>query len=579
MGKKSASAAGQIPNNRTEAVSAETGKTETVASNPAPPGHGHGHPHIEFKFFEELKHRNVVRVAILYLVACWLILEPTHVVFHMLEVPAWANRLVLILMAIGLPAVMLFAWAFEITPEGLKPTVEVDPRKSIRTLTGRRLDRAIIVVLVLALGYFIADKFWLAKRDTAEEQGKTAPAYQPPAFSVAVLSFTPPGGTLADQQLADVVIQGITNALGRDMHYATIVSRQLAPAEAGKPIDPRAIGRERNVRYLLEGDVHIDGNRVNVTTKLVDAESATQLWSDQFNAARSKWVADSAEASWPLISGLRGALWSAEEQRVAHGPGGSASAWDLVLRGHILERNRSLEGLLEARKLYDQAVRLDPTFTAALVDRAYINYRIWEDDPSADRLQLAQEMDEFARRALAIDKADPDAWHVRAAALQMQWRWDAALEATAQAMRLEPWSTDVTTRSWILDLSGHADEALTVIDKAIALDPSAALSRFMRDNQCYAYLLLGQFDKAIASCEKSVAVGDDWWPYMFLTAAYAQTGDTAKAAASKSELLRRRPGFSIARFKALALSDNPVYLQQSETNFIPGLRKAGIPEH
>jgi TolB-like protein len=577
MGKKSASAAGQIPNNRTEAVSAETGKTETVASNPAPPGQGHGHSHIEFKFFEELKHRNVVRVAILYLVACWLILEPTHVVFHMLEVPVWANRLVLILMAIGLPAVMLFAWAFEITPEGLKATVEVDPRKSIRTLTGRRLDRAIIVVLVLALGYFIADKFWLATRDTVEEQGKTAPAYQQPAFSVAVLSFTPPGGTLADQQLADLVIQGITNALGRAMHYATIVSHPLAAAEAGKPIDTRAIGRGRNVRYVLESDVHTDGDRVRVTAKLVDAESATQLWSEQFNAARSKWVADSAEASWPLIRALRGALWSAEEQRVAHGPAGSASAWDLVLRGHILERNRSLEGMLEARKLYDEAVRLDP-FSAALVDRAWINYRIWEDDPSANRLQLAHEMDEFARRALAIDKADPDAWYARAGALQMQWRWDAALEATAQAMRLEPWSTDVTARSWILDLSGHADEALTVIDKAIAREPSAALDRFMRDNQCYAHLLLGQFDKAIASCEKSVAVGDDWWPYMFLTAAYAQAGDMPKAAASKAELLRRRPGFSIARFNALGLSDDPVYLQQEETNFIPGLRKAGIPE-
>jgi tetratricopeptide (TPR) repeat protein len=195
------------------------------------------------------------------------------------------------------------------------------------------------------------------------------------------------------------------------------------------------------VRYLLESDVHTDGDKVSVTAKLVDAESATQLWSDQFDIERSKWVANSGEALWPLINALRGALWSAEEQRVAHGPAGR-SAWDLVLHGHILERNRSLEGLLEARKLNDEAVRLDPTFTPALVHRAWIDYRIWEDDPSADRLQLAQESDEFARRALAIDKADPDAWEARAGALQMQWRWDAALEAMAQATRLEPWSTD-----------------------------------------------------------------------------------------------------------------------------------------
>jgi adenylate cyclase len=92
------------------------------------------------------------------LVVCWLILEPTRVVFYMLEVAAWANRLVLLLMAIGLPVAVVFAWAFEITPDGLKPTVEVDPRKSARSMTGRRLDRAIIVVLVLALGCFVTDK-------------------------------------------------------------------------------------------------------------------------------------------------------------------------------------------------------------------------------------------------------------------------------------------------------------------------------------------------------------------------------------------------------------------------------------
>ena len=152
---------------------------------------------------------------------------------------------------------------------------------------------------------------------------RTAPATQPPAFSVAVLSFAAPGGTPADQQFAELLTQQITGALGRAMHYATIVSHHHVATEAGKAIDTRAIGRERNVRYLLEGDVHTGGDKVSVTAKLVDTESATQLWSDQFDAAHSQWDADSGKASWPLIKGLRAALWSAEEQRVAHGSGGA----------------------------------------------------------------------------------------------------------------------------------------------------------------------------------------------------------------------------------------------------------------
>ena len=151
----------------------------------------------------------------------------------------------------------------------------------------------------------------------------------------------------------------------------------------------------------------MDVNKAGVTTRLLDAESATQLWSHQFDAARSQWTAGSAAVPWSLISGLRHALWRAEEQRVAHAPRNSESVWDLVLRAQILERNRSLKGTLEARKLIDEAMRLDPVFADALIERAYIDGILWEIDPSANRVELAQDMDQFARRALAIDRMYP----------------------------------------------------------------------------------------------------------------------------------------------------------------------------
>src|SRR5215471_15143833 len=125
--------------------------------------HAH-HPLLHLPIFEQLKQRNVFRVAVLYLVVCWLILDPVHVVFHMLDVPVWANRLVVMLMAVGFPAVVIFAWVYEVTPEGLKPTIEVPHGQSIRKLTGRRLDVAIIAVLAVAVTYFVVDKFWLSKR-------------------------------------------------------------------------------------------------------------------------------------------------------------------------------------------------------------------------------------------------------------------------------------------------------------------------------------------------------------------------------------------------------------------------------
>src|ERR1700688_1526250 len=132
-----------------------------TAPAPAPAWISHasvaGHvqyPQLRLPFIEELKHRNIVRVAVLYLAVCWVVLEPVHVVFHMLEVPLWANQLVLVLMAVGFPSVLLFAWIFELTPDGIKPTMLVDPSKSIRPQTGRRIDRAIIVILAIAVAYF-----------------------------------------------------------------------------------------------------------------------------------------------------------------------------------------------------------------------------------------------------------------------------------------------------------------------------------------------------------------------------------------------------------------------------------------
>src|SRR5258708_22160027 len=183
--------------------------------------HAH-HPLVHFRVFEQLKRRNVFRVAALYLVVCWLILDPLHVVFHMLDVPLWANRLVVMLMALGFPAVVIFAWVYEITPEGLKPTVEVPHGQSIRKLTGRRLDRAIIAVLTVALAYFVIDKFWISKHVVAPQprtsaaqeraagaKAASATAFTPPPHSIAVLPSVNISGDTRQEDFSD----GLTDEL------------------------------------------------------------------------------------------------------------------------------------------------------------------------------------------------------------------------------------------------------------------------------------------------------------------------------------------------------------------------------
>jgi adenylate cyclase len=233
----------------------ETVQTPASAAVPQPPqrsGDGHGHHPIEFRFLDELKRRNVGRVAILYLVVCWLILEPVHVIFHMLEVPVWANRLVIILMALGFPAVTIFAWVYEITPEGLKPTVEIPHGQSIRRQTGRRIDRAIIVVLVLALTYFVVDKFWISKLALSVEGEKAlkAPATAPlPAVisdkSIAVLPFADMSEKKDQEYFADGMVEEILDVLAK-IPGLTVIGRTSSFQFKGKNADLRTIGAQLN---------------------------------------------------------------------------------------------------------------------------------------------------------------------------------------------------------------------------------------------------------------------------------------------------------------------------------------------
>jgi len=387
----------------------------------------------------------------------------------------------------------------------------------------------------------------------------------------AVVDVQPQG-----TQFADLITNAVATAAGRTMRYVRVVTA----ARSDQAIAARSIGRESNVRYVLEGNIRAEYEQVSIVVKLINAESASQVWAGQFQGPRSKWMSESQEAALALIRPLSDAIWRAEEERVAHqSPSSASTPADLVLRASILERHLNPQRLTEARALVHEALRQDPNSVLAMREAIAINVLLYESDPGADRAKLGLEADELARRALAIDRTDPGIWRDRAAALSMLWRWEAAFDALEESHRLgSSHEAYVVARTWLLSMVGKPEQAVSFAEEALARDSTLDLSPNFRHNQCYANLLLGRFAEAVAPCEKSVAGGDDWWPYFFLTVAYAQTGDMKKAAASKAELLRRRPSFAVAQLEAMGLSDNAVYLKQAETNIIPGLRKAGIPE-
>ncbi len=198
----------------------------------------------------------------------------------------------------------------------------------------------------------------------------------------------------------------------------------------------------------------------------------------------------------------------------------------------------------------------------------------------AEQDRLVREMDDLSQRAVAVDETYPAGWYARAIALYRQGRLEAALEANARYLRLEPMrAAPLSQRAWLMLFTGQTAVALDLVDQALARSSSNSFEvAFALASRCSVELRLGKYDEAIADCEKAVANQDGWFAQSLLVAAYAQKGDLASAAASKNRLLSMRPWYSVADEKARQVSDNPTYLHQTEAHFYSGLRKAGIPE-
>ena len=174
---------------------------------------------------------------------------------------------------------------------------------------------------------------------------------------------------------------------------------------------------------------------------------------------------------------------------------------------------------------------------------------------------------------------DPRAWQMRSYALLQQGQWEGALDANAEALRIDPYRNDVVAnQGWLLLLTGRPAEAVRFLDRSIALDPRSTRVYDNLQLQCSAYINLGQYDDAIAACEKALTFEENWLKYLFLLGALAQKGDMAKAEVAKRQLLKLEPEVSIARLKAARIWTNPLFQQQREVTLYAGLRKMGIPE-
>jgi len=407
--------------------------------------------------------------------------------------------------------------------------------------------------------------------DATGSPGGTASATRSgarPFRSLAILPFTVESKSTEDEQLARDLTREMTASAGRALREGLVVSNGLVQQYGQRPSDPRSVGTELNVRYVVEGNLRQKGGVHELTVEVIDALDGSQLWSGR----QAVIGGDPAQTVGKLISPLHRAILDATRKEVASLPKAQRDTWDLYFRAWALEN--SIANAPKAQQLHEEALRLDPTFVPALLELQGTLFFRAQNEPE-HRAELVRRFDEVSKQAIAAAPNDPRVWNERAFALQWQDNWNGAFSASDEALRLDPYrSSTYESRAWLLIYSGRPGEALDVVARANALEGDP---HFGDAVQCVAYMGLKRGADAAGPCEQSAASWSYWPLYAMATAAYANLGDAERAAAWKRKLLEANPKMSIARFSDLGVSHHPDFVANLDYT-LAGLRKVGLPE-
>jgi len=353
------------------------------------------------KFLAELKRRNVYRAGVGYAAAAWLIIQISTQIFPFFEIPPWAVRLIIVLLAAGFPFALVWAWAFEITPEGIMRTEEVPLEKSIGRATGRKIDFVIIGVLALAVGVLLFDRF---------QPDRVPPKIGPPEKSIAVLPFDNMTNDPENAFFADGVQDDILTSLAKISDLKVISRTSTLPYRGNKDArNLREIGDALGVAAILEGSVRRDGAKVAVTVQLIDARSDRHIWANRYDRTISDALTLQGELAKEIAAALHANLSPEEKARVQTKPTNNPDAYVLYLRARQLEEgpDNLLQDFMEAEELLSQALTFDPNFALAYALRSQTRADIFHFHQAAESWKGKARLDALEALRLQPDGSEP----------------------------------------------------------------------------------------------------------------------------------------------------------------------------
>jgi TolB-like protein/Tfp pilus assembly protein PilF len=447
-------------------------------------------------FFAELKRRNVYKVAVAYGVVAWLLIQAASILFPTFEAPAWVMKVFVAVIVLGFPVALVFSWAFEITPEGIKREWEVEADRSITHHTGRKIVGVTVVVAVIAAALFV---FQLLRPRLTSTSIASATTNAFPEKSVAVLAFDNLSDDKGSEYFSDGVSEELLTVLQK-IPGLRVAARTSAFSFKGKSATAQEIGQKLGVANLVEGSVRKAGETVRIAARLTKTVSGDEIWSENYTRNLKDVFAVQTELAQTIVEQLRGQLTGsaanptakaqiqAEVTAAARGGTNNVEAHEAYLQGRFFLNRHSEKEVDQGRTAFERAVQLDPQFALAWAGLAQTH--IWDCNYATEGGQKSFNAHlaaarEAVNKSLTIEPNLPEALSARATIeINFDSNWKGAAETLRKALALAP--QDPTLLAWAGNLAsarGDVAQCVDLLRKAVTLDPvNAQLRVFLAAN-------------------------------------------------------------------------------------------------
>ena len=490
---------------------------------------------------KELKRRNVFKVAAAYIIVGWLIMQAGEVMGPALNLPGWVNSMLAFFLILGFPLAMFFAWAFELTPEGLKKEKDVERSESISHVTGQKLNYTIIGLLVLTLGYFVYDKFLYQPRATDVSLSVSSDVSETPADeyqTIAVLPFVNMSEDAGNEYFSDGLTEELLNILAK-IKELRVAGRTSSFAFKGKEDDLRIIGEKLNVSSILEGSVRKAGNRVRITAQLINVEDGYHLWSETYDRELDDIFAIQDEIARKVAQALRITLLGEDEARLEQVATTAISAYDIYLKAMQGLHEGGYVSLNNAAEQFQQALALDPAFVPARLGLINAWSRLAQTGAITRQEALNRGLP-LLETVLATRPENSEARIQLALFRDFQEDYDDAEQEFLAALEADPRNaTGLQEFGRFLFDQGQIDRGMKLIDAALEIEPYAIAVLW---DHCQTNAYVQNVEASLSSCARIRELAPQsplGWYGWALT--HMHTGDIARAAKGYSEALERDP--------------------------------------